>query len=200
MPNLTLVTAPTLLPVSAEQVMQAAAIEDEAEIDRFERLIRTATELVQDYAGVQLLQATYRLDLSHWNLNEGLILPRSNRGEITHVKYLPASGGSLTTWAAEQYQFVSRTNGLSELWPLNGVSWPSILSATVNAVQVTYKCGAEEVDDLPPQAVTAVEQMALYLYEHPAGSCDLPAGIQTLIRAFWLRSARLDRQMGEESL
>lgn len=198
MPHLILVTAPTALPITVAIVMATARVEDAAEEDRFERLIGAATELVQDLANFQLLEATYRLERSHWPRGTGLRLPKSNRAVIDTVEYRNAAG-TLVEWDAVNYQVISATNGTSELWPVAAGAWPATATGSVDAVQITYTSGLAEVADLPPHAVTAVEQLAVYLYSHPGGGCDLPAGLLTLIRAFRVLDSELDRQMGEES-
>lgn len=199
MPNLMLLTPPTDLPVSVEQVMATARVEDEAEEELFARHIRAAAELIQEFSGCQLLQAEYRLDLSHWP-RDCVRLPRSNRAAVTAVEYRPSSGGPLLTLAAELYQVNSRRQGVSEVWPAFNTFWPSTVWNCIDAVQVTYTSGVSDPSLLPAHAITAIEQLAIHLYNHPAGSCDIPPGVQTLIRAFSLRSALLDRQMTEEQL
>ena len=190
MPNLVTVTAPTGLVLSVEDVMAASRVEDPAESGRWERLILAATEMVQHLANYQLLEATYRLELDRWPVSH-VILPRSNFGNVTQIQYRTPSSGALVTLPAEDYQVVSREDGSTEIWPPEFGSWPSH-NLEQDAIQITYTSGSEQ-SAIPAIAVTAVEQLAIRLYEDP--TCGIPAGIVAMIGAFRVNDARLDVQM-----
>lgn len=172
--------------------MATARVDDPAETARWERLILAATEWIQKLANVQLLEATFRLEMACWPASH-IILPRSNQASVTQIEYRSPSTGTLVVWDDENYQVVSREDGSTEIWPDDSVYWPAT-NAAIDAIQITYTAGTDIVD-VPPLSITAVEQLAIRMYEDPM--CEIPPGIHALIGAFRVVDARLDAQMAE---
>lgn len=172
---LTLVTGPTVEPVTLTDVKAHLRLTGTADDLWLARAVRAARARVETVTGRQLLQATYELSLDAPPTEAWVILPRPPLLAITHVKYLDTAAAE-QTWASTNYQvrgaapvsgstpdpFVS--NGWIET--VAGVSWPSMVTDTIRILRITYTAGyGTKVSQVPTDLVQAVYLLIGAMYE-----------------------------------
>lgn len=125
--GLSLVTAPTVQPVTLEEARKQVEVGTESSVhdEHLERLIETATKYVESYTGRQLITATYDLyaDVLPCG-NRPQEIPLSPLASVTSVKYADPSTGTQTTWSSSNY-IVSASREPGRIVPVFGIVWPA---------------------------------------------------------------------------
>lgn len=135
----TVVTAPTIEPITVEEAKAQARITDSASDDLIDGYIVSAREAAEQHLGRGLLTQTLKLVLDDW-ANVVPLPQAAPLQSITHVKYYDTDG-TLQTLATSYYDTdtVSRP-GRVVLKPSQ--SWPSLQSERRNGrVEITYVVG-----------------------------------------------------------
>lgn len=164
--GLEVTTAPTALPVNAEEVAEYLRA-DPSETVNIQQLINLAVEEVERYTGRSLLETEYRYVLSDWPrglpvfayfprnakgpYERTLELPRSPLVSVESVKYYPEGSEVLTTLSASNYIVVSAfTPG--RIYLKKEQEWPA-LSERPDAVQVEFTAGHQIIPNTMKQAI-----------------------------------------------
>lgn len=166
----TLVTAPTLIPVTLTQAKKHCEVptDDTTHDDQLDLLINVATKQVEDDCDICLLTQTWRVYAEQWP--DKLYLPKSPVASITTVKYYDESN-ALQTLATSVYT-LNPTRRSVEL-KYNQV-WPSIATDRYDAIEVTYVCGWSSAGLVPANARQAVLLLVGYYFAQNRGDNDRP--------------------------
>lgn len=161
--KLTVATAPTVEPVSRDEVKAYLRVDISADDPLIDRITTAAREFLEGWAGLTFINTTYeeRFDGFPGSSNSPLELQRPPLQSVTSITYLDAAGDS-QTWAASNYQVdIYSKPGL--LLPNEGLLYPTTQSSTFNTVTATFLAGegaaGSDVDAKHRQAL-------LWLCEH----------------------------------
>lgn len=136
-----------------------------------ERLIKVATEHVENKISRSLVTRTLKLSLDTfpWG-HEPVALRAPPVTEIVSVKYWPLSGAEVTL-NADDYQLV-RDGVSAELSPAPGASWPTT-SGRRRAVTIEYTAGYGDAEDVPQSIVHAILLLVEHLYQNRSAVADV---------------------------
>lgn len=166
--------APTLLPVTLDEVKEELDILDDNSIDaRLIRLIQQAVDIVERDSRRQLMTQTWQLWFDSFP-SGGVELRKGPVQSVTSVEYITNS--VLTTWAVSNYE----TDLISEparIIPSAGAYWPVTDGGVVNAVKLEWVAGYASASAVPPCAKAAV----LYAVRQFYYGCELGDNYWTLI-------------------
>lgn len=182
MSGLTIVTAPTIEPLTSAETINYLRLDSGVDNMLIESLITTARNWVENYTNRTMINTTYKLSLDNISeldvpIKEGLYtapyksmyldyieLPRSPVSSVTHVKYFNDSDTE-STWATSNY-YVDTARVPSRIVLRDGGSWPTDLR-NANGIEVTYVAGyGSNRSDVPEAIKTAMLQYIINLYEH----------------------------------
>lgn len=183
---LELVTGPTLLPVTVEQVKQQARIDVDAENAFIKELIERAVEYCQNeiLGNRQFLTATWDQPLTSWPCGN-MTLPRPPLQSVTSITYYDADGDSQTL--ATTYYEVRKP------WKLPGYihrapnqTWPTLQSDREFPITVRFVAGFASASSVPADWKHAVLLLVSHWFEHREAVSDtekytVPLGIESLL-------------------
>lgn len=160
--SLTLVTAPTRLPVTLGELRDDRRMgTDETQDAHLEHLLEAATATVEAHTGRQLMTATWRLALDAWPST--IHVPRPPLKSVTSITYVDDDGATQTLAAAKYRVDTDATPG--RITPAWGESWPSHRSVT-GAIKVTFDAGHDEPADVPVKLRRAIMALAGYWFDN----------------------------------
>ena len=138
MPGLKLITAPTVEPVTASEILTKIGVNSgDVSTTDLEALITGARQWAEEYTGRALINQTWELALDDL-CESGIDLAKGTVQSITSIKYLDADGVEQTLASTEylldDYAVIAR------IVPAYGKTWPATRSI-VNAVKVRYVAG-----------------------------------------------------------
>ena len=177
---LSLVTGPTTLPVSADDLRSMGRLDDYEDAIVIEKLIEAAARMVGEYAGRSLLEETWALSIPAIHRRD-LMLPKSPVRSITSITYFDGADAEQTANVSDFY--LMKDDDRAILRPKSGESWPAANTDRDDAITITFVAG---YTDIPPTLVHAVKMMALHLVNNREAVSDIrtyevPLGIQNLI-------------------
>lgn len=195
--TVTLVTAPTVEPVSVDAVKLFARIDGNAEDALLSSLIGTARRAAENYTRRAFITQTWRLTQDGFDEADGfehvgvmlapnpaliggdIQLPREPIKSVESIKTFDSSNVESTVDAGTY-----RLDAASGRILLNdGVAWPSNLRAD-GAVQIEFKAGyGDAADDVPAEIRQAILMHVGAMYENRM-CADLPAGAMALLDPF----------------
>lgn len=155
--GLTLVTPPTVWPVTLAEAKTQVRVTHTAEDSYISTLIKAATRYVEQTLSMSIAEQTWQLTLDAFA--DAIELPRGPVQSVDEFEYLDSDGLPVAV-SDDLYtaDFVSRSPWLV----LNsGESWPTTLDA-VNVVAITYTAGMETVPEDLRHAILVQIQL---LYE-----------------------------------
>jgi uncharacterized phiE125 gp8 family phage protein len=178
---ITLVTAPTELPVTRDEVKDHCLVDFDDDDIVLDRQIAAAVRYVERSRGWTLMPTTYNVALRAW-WNRPLRMPRGPLVSVTWVKYYDPSG-TLTTLDAANY-LVHAADGLDgSIERAPEFCWPNL---QLRAFPITTRlvAGYAAAAQVPETAKHAIYQTVDWLYEN-RGSADapLPSAITNLLDA-----------------
>jgi uncharacterized phiE125 gp8 family phage protein len=152
---LSLITAPTIEPISIEEARQHVRRGDDTSEDAvLNAFIAAARHHAEAVTGRQLLEATWE-----WQLDaicgSVLQIPRPPLRSITSITYLDASGVT-QAWSASNYQVTTPAGPFApsgRLAPNPSATWPLSGSGYLNAVLIRFKAGYGTVPEDVPEAI-----------------------------------------------
>lgn len=153
--RLTLVTPPTVAPLSLDETKAHLRVEFDKEDDLIRGLITGAREAFERETGRQLLTATWRLFLDRFPRfdREPIELPRPPLQSVSSIKYLDSAGAE-QPWASSEYT----TEALSGPKAERGVVFPKpdkeypVTRVIPNAVTIDFIAGyGDEAEDVPEE-------------------------------------------------
>lgn len=143
--NFQVTVAPTLEPVTLEQVQNHLRIDDEDDNAHLLLLTKVARRQVEDYLGRALLTQTivHRMDCFP---GREIRLPRPPLQSVTSIQYVDGDGATQTL-SSSLYD-VDSSSEPARILPVYGGYWP-VTRPTMNAVTVTYVAGWATVAAVP---------------------------------------------------
>jgi uncharacterized phiE125 gp8 family phage protein len=165
----TLVTAPTEEPLTVDDVAEHCQIGD-VPTDQWRVLanyITTARQVLERRLRRQFCAATWKLYMDSLP-DEIWITDKLPIKTVTHIKYYDTDGTLTTlTPAATYYQTdLTSTGRPARIIPAYGVSWPSVRSDTLNAVEVQFTCGYGTASDVPACIKNGMLLLIANWFEH----------------------------------
>jgi hypothetical protein len=185
-----IVTGPATEPVTADQLRtHLVDVSDTVLTDaEAERLIASARQYIEDATGLAMIEQVWLVALDRWptgrepwwdGVRQGAIselsgpkreyeLPRFPLVSVDDVKVYDEAGSATSVVVANVFD-IDTYSMPGRMALKRGAVWPVALRS-VNAIEITYKCGyGTAADDVPGPLVEAVLQMAAYMWEHKGG-------------------------------
>lgn len=154
---LSLITAPTLIPVSLVEAKLhlRVGVDASSEDTLITALINAATEDAEHLMQRAILPQQWQLTLDGFydqsapaDVCNSIALQRPTVTAVTSVKYRDSTTGTLTTLADTEYQVDLASPLVGRLAPAYGKSWPAV-RAQLGAVQVLFTCGWADAASVP---------------------------------------------------
>lgn len=188
----TLITAPTLEPVSLEDAKAQCKIEHDDQDAELELFIQAAREDVEVATGRQLVGATWEVRLDGWPCSDLIVLPRPPLISVTSVKYLDTDGTLQTldtsVYTVHTYAGPRCRRGAISLQ--DGQSWPTTQPVR-DAVRIRFEAGyvaSSETDQAVvsaaiPGAIRLAVLRLVHEYNAQRGDLVVGASVATLPRS-----------------
>lgn len=205
MAGITVVTEASTYPLEVKDVKNFLKL-DENEDELYVRsLIGSATEYVESYTSLSLINRTLKLSLDYLSeidvpLWEGtrtgpditirktiINLPSSPVSSVTHIKTFDDQDTE-TTFASSKY-YVDTASKPARIILRSGETWPTALRVG-NAVEITYVAGyGTSPKQVPEQIRLAMMQYIAFMYEHRGDferfpPPSMPSSIEVLLQSF----------------
>jgi uncharacterized phiE125 gp8 family phage protein len=181
-----LITAPTVEPVTLDQAKLHARVDIDTDDDLIEALIEAARHWVEGQTHRALCTQTWDFTFDEFPCRE-LRLPLAPVSSVASVTYVDSSGveQSLTGSPAEYQQVVN--NDHPYIVPLYNETWPEA-RCQPNAVTVRAVCGYGAAAAVPAPLVQAILLLVGHWYEsrEAAGpsATELPFAVEALISPY----------------
>lgn len=177
------ITAPTELPVTIEEIRAHLNIDDDDQDDFLLQKATVAMGMCERYAGLSFITQTRRVTLSQFNCKD-VILPYGPVQEISKFIYMDADGNE-TNVDAETYTLDLQSDmakvQVTDKWP--------VTNRILNNVVIEYVAGVDQEDALP-EAKEAVLRLTARLHENRGDAGGSPMSeeitdILDLIKVYW---------------
>jgi uncharacterized phiE125 gp8 family phage protein len=191
-PRLTLITAPTVEPISLDEAKEHARVEGTDSDAFLNRAILTARLHLEGLTGRALITQTWKMTIDRFT--RGIEIPLPPCQAVTAISYFDSNGRAQTI----DLQTVS-IEGLGDaaaaiVRPLPQTSWPATIDLP-GAVSITFRAGyGDGADDVPEPLRTAILMHVNEQYDNrqitmTPGSSGVrtPAGYDDLVSDFRLR-------------
>lgn len=178
--GLTLVSAPAVEPVTAEELRGHQRIDDNGEAALIGSWIKAATVLAEGHTGRAFVTQDWKLTLDAFPCE--IRLPKAPLQSIVSVKYRDADG-ELQTMDAADYQ-VDDESEPARLMPAPDEVWPTTREQ-YNAVEVTFRCGYGAAADVPEGIKAAIKVIVGQWYEKRDQAGDIPEAAKALLLMHW---------------
>lgn len=187
---ITVVTAPSIEPLTVQQVKDQLRLEIDADDSIVRRYIKVARQWVEGQTRRALTEATYDYSIDYdWPCKYGMqriTLPLNPVSSVTSVTYVDDNGASQTL-AGSQYIVSAREHG-SYIAPAYDVEWPTVRHIP-SAITIRFVAGVSDAEDVPEPLRHAVALIAAELYESRTESVGRvmqrnPMGIEALISPY----------------
>lgn len=178
---LILVTAPTGLPLTRDECKDQLDLDLELDDDDLlvDRKINAAVRYVERSRGLQLMQATYDVEVRSWWYRP-LRLPRRPLASVESVKYY-APDGTLTTLEASSYLVHTPTDRAGAIERAPDKCWPATQVRTYPIV-IRFVAGYASRDLVPPTHKETIYTLVEFLYENRgAADVQLPTAVEHLL-------------------
>jgi uncharacterized phiE125 gp8 family phage protein len=173
---LTQVTAPTVEPVTVEELKADRRVVVDDEDTLIASYLLSARRVIERVSGLALLEQTWELALDafpcahHENPRAAILLPKPPLRSVVSIKYTDADG-TLQTLASSEYTVDTRAFPGS-VCPAYGKAWPGIRSVP-NAIVVQFTAGyGTTAEEVPETLRDAVRLEAGDRYEHREDQAD----------------------------
>jgi len=165
--RVTVVTKPSVLPVTLDQVKDRLRIDTDADDALLIGLIKGAIARIDGPAGIgyALMEQTWRLSLDEFpgNYNGTIVLPGAPVKSVTSVNYVDSAGANQTVATAD-WRLDIRTEPV-RLEPEYGTAWPGTRDIN-GAVWVDYVLGEANAEDVPDDLTDAICLLVGHRYEN----------------------------------
>lgn len=160
--KLKLLTAPKDEPVTVDEAMLHARIDDSVEAPIVAGMIKAARELAETYTRRALITQTWQLFLDAFPAESFIELPRAPLQSVTHVKtYTDADVAA--TFASSNY-YVDAVGEPCSIVLRGASSWPDV-GRVVNGVEIQFVAGYGGPDAVPSNIKQAILMMVAEMYE-----------------------------------
>ncbi len=189
--SLSLVTAPTIEPVTFEEAQSHLRLTDATDAPYVNALITTAREYCENYTRRAFISQTWDLKFDGGFPDGDIELPMPPVSSITSITYVDTAGAT-QTWAAANYttDLPAGPRAMpARIAPAYGVSYPSTRDQN-NAVTVRFVCGYGATISTVPFGLKAAMLLLIgHWYENRASitvgpANDLPDGVAALLWPF----------------
>jgi uncharacterized phiE125 gp8 family phage protein len=183
----TLGTAPTIEPVTVDDVKRRGRISGTDLNADVKQNITAARLMVEHDTGRQLITATWKLYLDRFPVGGGVIrMPYPPLQSVTTIKYYDGDGVQ-QTWTASEYR-VDKDSEPARITEAYGHTWPATRDMT-GAVEVEYLCGYGTAGSNVPRTLRqAIEVVCTHWIEFPeltiTGTTQSPVALayESLVR------------------
>jgi len=161
-----LVTAPTVEPVSIAEAKAHCRVNTTSEDDLISALITAARMHVEATTKRALCTQTWDFkldDFCEWVFE----VPKPPLQTVTFIKYVDANG-TLQTWSSSAYQSTAPAGPYAErgrIMPVLGGAWPIARPDTFDAFQIRVACGYGAAAAVPQPLKNAILFRVLEMYE-----------------------------------
>jgi uncharacterized phiE125 gp8 family phage protein len=163
-----LVTAPTADPVTVAEAKKFLRIDHELDDTEITSFITDATNQAEDFTGWAYMQQTWDLYLDGWPDKDFIEIRKTPVQSITSIKYTDSDGVE-HTFSSSDYELDNKSF-IPKVVLKYGLSWPSEVLKTVNAIQIRFVAGyavkgADPAGNVPEVKKTAIKMLVLDIYE-----------------------------------
>jgi len=182
----TIVTAPTIEPVSVAEIKDFLRITDTGATDdstvaAFITAARRYCEQVQNRA---YIDQGLKLTLDAFPTESGIALPRSPVTTVASIVYYGVGNTAATMTAGNYFVDIASVPGRVNL--AYGEAWPTTILRPINGVEIQYTAGFGSVASSVPAEVRQAIKLAVgHMYEHREASDLKPMSPE------WVRGAFL---------
>lgn len=178
----TLYTAPTLPPVTIDEMRKQLSLGDISAHDTMLlAYIQAATDYVERYCNRALVTQTRELQLDQFPCGNEPIYLRPPLVSVTSIVYLAAADGASTTWTSSEYRVLTSTEP-GRIVPAFNCFYP-VPRYIAGAVTVRYVCGAA-VASVPEALKAAVKLIVTNLFESRGGEMYLSDAVKFLLESY----------------
>ena len=166
-PKTALVTGPVRKPVDLISAKDQVRVDYEFEDDDsyIERLIGSATELVENITGRKLITQKWNVFFDHWPEVDHFEIPFGKLQTVHSITYVE-SDNSLTTWNSNSY-IVDSWSDPGKVVLAYAQQWPSVTLKPVNAICIQITCGYGSDEILVPEDLRhAIKLLLTHWYEN----------------------------------
>lgn len=184
------VTQPIEEPVSVELAKLHCRVDGSDEDTLFQDiLIPAARRWCEKKTGRTFCTTTKRLTIDNFPGSYGPIeLPHPPLVSVTSVAYTNTAGSAATVSSADYRVITDATPGFIE--PAYGDSWPcSSVQDISGAVQITYRAGFGNAEDVPSSIKQAMLMLIAHWYTHREAigttTSEIQMAVETLLASEW---------------
>ena len=200
MAGLIVSTAPTIEPVTLQEVKEYLRVDDSTDERVVRPFIETARRFCEEHTGRALMTQTLKLHLDAFEsandpLWEGIrtgpylnyyknyiVLPRAPVVSVTHIKTYDDSD-TATVLAASNY-YVDTVREPARIVLRTGSTFPSALRVA-NAIEVVYVVGYTTQYLVPEPLKLGIMQHIAFLYEHRGDMYDAKLPYPPMLKALY---------------
>jgi uncharacterized phiE125 gp8 family phage protein len=165
--HLSVVTPPSIEPVTLEEAIGQCHANSGVEDDWFRRAITTARLQAEMYQRRAYINQTLQLSFDTWP-KLPIYFPRSPVSEILSVKAYDIE--NTETVISISNFLIDYSTSPARLTLMYGYQWPDISLRDINSIQIQYTAGyGDSRSDIPPDVKQAILLYVDYLYENRAG-------------------------------
>lgn len=182
--NYTLVTGPSVEPISLNAAKLFLRIDQDVEDTLVTSLIVAARQYIEDKTWRPMCTQTWKLSLNESEVTEFIGVSKAPVQSITSVIYTDPYGNSqtITTGTDMVYDL------LNEPAVIRLINIPQILD-TFNALQITFVCGYGVAASVPDALKLAMYMLIGHWYEHresvaPGTMNEVPMSVEALIQPY----------------
>lgn len=159
----TLITGPSIEPVTVEEARLMLRQDETADDTLIAGLVRAAREYCERFTGRALITQTWDMVLDGWPI--GIVFPLAPLQSVSSVKYTDESAVE-HTYAATNYHVDATCEPGRLVWD-DDSALPSDTLADVAAIRVRFVCGyGTEAGDVPEMIRLAMKILVGQLYEN----------------------------------
>lgn len=166
--NAILYTAPTLEPITVEDLMLHIKDDSETgiEADYLAGIVTSAREHVEDITRRALLTQTWDFYLNGWPLANYIKLPLGNLASVTSVSWKDDDGTETTLTVTTDYLAEMNGDQCGKIVLPYGESWPSGTLYPSKPIKVRFICGWTTRALVPYKIKAAILMIAADLYSN----------------------------------
>jgi uncharacterized phiE125 gp8 family phage protein len=162
-----MVTAPTALPVSVDEVKVDARIDHNDDDTMLESLIRAATTRAEDWSRRSFVSRTYEMALDRWPWDGAIYLPMPPLLSVVSVAYYDTANTCHQVPEADYLVYADLVPGI--VAPVYTKTWPPADLRPISPIRVTYLAGYGDAAAVPEIYKTMIRALVVIDYEHREG-------------------------------
>jgi uncharacterized phiE125 gp8 family phage protein len=181
--NTTILTAPTKVPITLENVKGIIGLEsDQKQFDNIiDDLILAAVDYFQQETNTVIMKQTWYGHIEDWPLEDDyieILLPPLK--SVASIKYT-TSAGTEVEWANTEYSVdINVKPGRVFLGYLK--NWPTaILTPASNAIKVEFICGYDNQDNVPQDIKVALKLLTEHWFTNRGEANTIPKAVESTI-------------------